>query len=471
MTTTEHDLLAALTDWAPEQRWYAGKGRAVASMTIDTLHELGEHDGATVYDAILSVDHGGTANSPDGAEAADGSDLPDGPDVIRYQLPLTVRPQRLDELEHAMIGEVPEGVLYDGLLDGAGAARWIELLAEEETRPEISFHRRSEIDVEVAGRVVGVEQSNTSVVYGDSSILKVFRRLAPGMNPDLEITRALAEAGSPHVAAPYGWVEADVAGERTTLAFLQRFLRNGADGWKLATASVRDLFAEGDLNADEVGGDFAGESERLGRATAEVHAVLREVLPSAVVGRDDSEATAAIMRGRLERAVAEVPALEEYAPGLLGIIDALANEPGDVAVQRVHGDYHLGQVLRTDTGWSLLDFEGEPARPLSERTTLMSPLRDVAGMLRSFDYAAQSLLAERSGEHGLAYHADQWATRNRSAFLDGYSAAGGEDPRSSAVRLKAFEVDKAIYEVVYEAHHRPTWLRIPLGSLARLIAT
>lgn len=451
MTTTQHDLVAVLADWAPDQRWYAGKGRPVVSMTIETLHELGDPDGVRVLDAILAVDHGN--------------------DVIRYQIPLTIRHEGRDDLDHAVIGDVPDGILHDGLLDPAGAAQWIRLLADETAGPEISFHRRTEVDGTVPGRVIGFEQSNTSVVYGDTSILKVFRRLAPGINPDLEITRALAEAGSPHVAEPYGWVEAAVAGQSTTLAFLQRFLRNGADGWKLATASVRDLFAEADLHASEVGGDFAGESLRLGKATAEVHAVLREVLPSAVMGTADSEATAGVMRDRLDHAVAEVPALEEFKPGLLAIIDALGSSTGAVAVQRVHGDYHLGQVLRTDSGWSLLDFEGEPARPLAERTTLMSPLRDVAGMLRSFDYAAQSLLAEHPGETGLIYRADEWSARNRSAFLDGYTAGGGEDPRESAVRLKAYEVDKAVYEVVYEARHRPSWLRIPLGSLARLIAS
>jgi len=350
-----------------------------------------------------------------------------------------------------------------------GNATWLRLLVASAQTDGVAFARRAELDGEAPGRVVGVEQSNTSVIYGETSILKVFRRLAPGLNPDLEVTRALAEAGSTHVPEPLGWVDGDVAGERTTLAFLQSYVRNAADGWKLATASLRDLFDEADLRADEVGGDFAGESERLGRATADVHATLADVMPSGTASLEEAAATSAQMHERLDRAVAEVAALAPFADGMRSAYDEVAVVDG-VDVQRVHGDFHLGQVLRTGAGWTLLDFEGEPARPLAERTALMSPLRDVAGMLRSFDYAARSQLMERRGDAQLAYRATEWAERNRSAFCDGYALASGRDPRGESVLLRAFELDKAVYEVVYEARHRPSWLAIPLGSVERLAA-
>jgi maltokinase len=316
---------------------------------------------------------------------------------------------------------------------------------------------------------MGVEQSNTSVVYGDAYILKLFRRVAPGVNPDLEITRALADAGSPHVAAPLGWLEGTLDGEGTTFAVLQEFLRSGSEGWRLALASVRDLYAEGDLHADEVGGDFASESERLGAATAEVHDTLARVLPTGTAGSEAIAAEAARMTDRLELALEAVEQLRPYENGLRAVFARLGNRTEPIAVQRIHGDYHLGQVLRVDSGWVLLDFEGEPARPLPERIAPASPLRDVAGMLRSYDYAARYLLLDRHDAHSLAYRAEEWAERNRTAFCDGYAAATGSDPRDEDVVLRAFELDKAVYEVMYEARHRPSWLTIPLSAIDRLV--
>jgi len=444
-STTLTDLLAG---WIPQQRWFAGKGRAISSVSLQSRALLDSDAGVRTLDLVLAVDHEG--------------------EIVRYQVPVTLRAEVPADLGHARIGECDEGVVHDGLVDPAGNAVWLRRLSEAGEVDGVTFSQRVAIDRDLPGRIAGVEQSNTSVVYGEGCILKVFRRLAPGVNPDLEVTRALAEAGSTHIPEPLGWVTGEVAGEPTTLAFLQRFLRNGTDGWRLATGSVRDLFAEADLHADEVGGDFAGESERLGRATAEVHASLRGTLASAEVGGDEARATAAQMEQRLDRAVAEIAALAPYAEALRTTYVELAATEGPTLVQRVHGDYHLGQVLRTDAGWTLLDFEGEPARPLAERTALMSPLRDVAGMLRSFDYAARSLLAEHPGEPHLAYRATEWADRNRDAFCDGYAVGSGRDPRSEGALLRAFELDKAVYEVVYEARHRPSWLAIPLGAVERL---
>jgi maltokinase len=245
---------------------------------------------------------------------------------------------------------------------------------------------------------------------------------------------------------------------------------NASDGWRLATASVRDLYAEGDLHADEVGGDFAGESERLGAATASVHADMARVLPTEPADRDWFAATARAMTARLDEALQVVPQLAEHAEGLRAVYAAVADAPEEVVRQRVHGDLHLGQVLRTATGWIVLDFEGEPARPLADRRQLDSPMRDVAGMLRSFDYAARHMLVEQPEDSQRAYRAQEWAERNRSAFCTGYTEASGVDVCGGSVLLRALEADKAVYECVYEARNRPHWLMIPLTSLSRLTA-
>ena len=462
MTAPADDGLGALlTAWLPTQRWYAGKGRAITSVTVEREVRLPLDGDSDVRHALLRV------------EDEDGG-------IDRYQLLVGLVDGEVPaRLTRAVIGELGGRVAYDAVHDPAATAALLERLAAGTTEQGISFTSTGELDVTLPSRVMGAEQSNTSVVFGEEYILKLFRRLQPGTNPDLEITRALAEAGSAHIATPLGWIEAEVDGQPTTLAMMQCFMRSSSEGWAMATASVRDLFAEGDLHADEVGGDFAGEAERLGAATAEVHAVMAQALPSRTAGPSESRDTARQLHERLDAAQAAVPELEPFADALRASYDAVAELPGEVPVQRVHGDYHLGQVLRTLDGWVLLDFEGEPARPLAERTALMSPLRDVAGMLRSFDYAARHLLAERShsmgssesGEPQLAYRANEWAERNRDAFCDGYARAAGADPREQDVLLRAFELDKAVYEVVYEARNRPSWLPIPLGSIERLVGS
>ena len=451
LSTELTDLLA---QWLPDQRWFGGKGRAIRAVEIESaavLHEAAEDD-VVVRHVLLRVD------AEDG-----GSD--------RYQLLVGTRtgevPQRL---QHAVIGPADGTTVYDAVHDTDATSALLHHVVAGVATDTVRFTSVSDdLDPTLTSRVMGAEQSNTSIVYGEDYILKVFRRLQPGLNPDLEVTRALAEAGSPHVAPPLAWLEGDVDGQSTTLGMMQCFLRNASEGWAMATASVRDLFAEGDLHADEVGGDFAGESERLGAATAEVHALMARALPSRTAGPEDSRATAHQLMERLDAAVTVVSELGSYAEGIRRVYDEVAALTAPVPIQRVHGDLHLGQVLRTQDGWVLLDFEGEPARTLAERTALMSPLRDVAGMLRSFDYAARHLLAERPGEQHLAYRAAEWAERNRTAFCDGYAAVAGSDPREASVLLRAFELDKAVYEVVYEARNRPSWLPIPLGSIERLV--
>ena len=444
-----------LPDWLPQQRWFGAKGRQVESVDVVSDHTVVEGDPALRH-LLVEVDL--------------------GEDVETYQLLLGRRTEVPERLEHAVIGAEGKQALYDAAHDNELTQVLLQLIAEEADEGGLAFRTLPGVDlnVELTGLVMGAEQSNTSIVFGEDYILKLFRKVAPGINPDLEITRALAQTECTAIAPPLGWIEmpwptGHDKGEQTTLGLLQPFLRSASEGWQLAVTSIRDLYAEADLHADEVGGDFAGESERLGAATAEVHALMREVLESRTADEAENMATAKQMGERLDAASEIVPQLAPFADGIRAAYDAVASLPAGVAIQRIHGDYHLGQVLRTDKGWVLIDFEGEPARPLAERRALMSPLRDVAGMLRSFDYAARHLLAEQRVNSALEYRAGEWAERNREAFCVGYGRAVGQDPREDGVLLRAFELDKAVYEVVYEARHRPGWLAIPLGSIERLV--
>lgn len=449
MPALEAAVVALLPEWLPRQRWFAGKGRPVDTVRVAGLTPLSEAEPALVH-VVAAV---GQSHDED-----------------RYSLWLGTGGSLPDRLEHAALGSF-EGVwLYDAPHDASLAGLLLDLLSASATVGDLRFERiAAELSSPLPSLVATAEQSNTSVIYGDRYILKLFRRLAPGLNPDLEVSRALADAGCGRIVPPIAYAERALGGEATTVALMQPFLHGATDGWALATTSVRDLYAEGDLHASEVGGDFAAESERLGQATAEVHMTLANALPARVVPAARFADTVQQMCQRLEGALSVSPELGPFETGIRAAFSEAGRVTGSLPIQRIHGDFHLGQVMRTRDGWVLFDFEGEPARPLAERRALMSPLRDVAGMLRSFDYAARHLLADHPTAPHLAYRASEWAERNREAYCDGYAAGGGEDPRSQAALLRAFELDKAVYEVVYETRNRPSWLPIPLGSIERLV--
>ena len=451
------ELAPHLPEWLARQRWFGAKGRPIRAVEVTSRTSL--TDAEPLLDLlVLAVS------------------FTDGSPTQHYQLLVGRRAEARGDLEHVTIARVGGCCAYDALWDSVATGWLLEAIREGRTVGDVRFvpEQDATLAPPSGGRVLNGEQSNTSVVFGEHSILKLFRRLKPGVNPDLELHRALRSVGSGEVAALQGAIEGVLDGRPATLAMLQDFAANSADGWAMALASVRDLFAEADLRADEVGGDFAGEATRIGETVAVVHAELAQALGTAE--RDPRE-LAAVWSARLDAAVADAPALEQHAAGVRAVYGAVADLPDPVPAHRVHGDLHLGQVLRTPYGWLVIDFEGEPAAPLDERRRPDSPLRDVAGMLRSFDYAAfyqllssdpRAFSPERTTTSPLVWHAREWAARNRDAFCDGYARHAGTDPREHGPVLRGYELDKAIYEVVYETRNRPAWVPIPLSSIVRL---
>lgn len=443
-------LAPLLHEWLPRQRWFAGKGQPITAFSLVSATE------------VLPVDTDSTgARSRAGllhllVRAHQPSMPAQSPDDC-YQLLLGVRAALPARLAPALIGHVTDGPLagrtvYEGLHDPRLAVLLLERFRTPGTLGVLHFDRgEAPITAPLPPRMLDTEQSNTSLVYGDAYILKIFRRIFPGTNPDLELPLALAREGCGRVPAPVAWFEA-TAPNPLTLGVLQPFLRGAEDGWQLA------------LRALAAGRDFTGEAHALGRATAEVHTALAAALPTPALRRAQTEHLAAAMVHRLEAAAQAVPALVPYVPGLRTAFDAvtaLGHRGHGWAAQRVHGDLHLGQTLRAADGfWSLIDFEGEPARPLPERRRPQPPVRDIAGMLRSFDYAARSHRPWNA----------EWAARCRTAYCDGYARAAGVDPRSEPELLRAHETDKAVYEVLYEARHRPDWLPVPMAAIHRLAA-
>ncbi len=476
---TRADLEPLVGGYLGRQRWFAGPPSSAAGASLVALEALRP---GLVW-ALAEV----------------------GP--ATYQLLVGARPEDeavalLGGQEGAVLGSLPSGeIAYDALVDPELALAVLDIVTEGRERAERI-------------RPVGAEQSNSSLIFDDRVILKVFRRLQQGPNPDVEVTLALDRVGFNHLAAPLGhWRRDDLD---LDLAIAQEFLHGGTEGWSLALTSLRDLYARvGEIQGGPVGvevaaaagGDFGAEARRLGEMTARLHLALaasmgeedgrpqdwsadvahqvataREALETARAGavprppdRTAEEAEASAPAEGPQAAPPEVESLgSERVDELIARLGQVSHPGRSV---RVHGDYHLGQVMRTDQGWFVLDFEGEPARPLADRRRPRSPLKDVAGMLRSLDYATAAALKDRAdGERILSLGLDRaWEERNRASFLQGYLSmpqmegllpAPGRDLDTV---LRAMEVEKAAYELAYELAYRPTWADIPARALDRLL--
>jgi trehalose synthase-fused probable maltokinase len=499
-------VAAAFPDFLPRQRWYRDKGQRLRSVSLVDAGPLG---GAPLGGWLVLVE-AAFAAAPShlysvflrfGTDGAPGA----GPGE------LTVAGRRLRALDAfddaAFRLDLLRGFEQERTLATAsGRIRFTRTPAFLRYAP----HRLRE------SRRVGTEQSNTSVVYDDALVLKAFRRLDPGINPDCEMTGFLSTRTSfPHVPALAGTIEyAGDAGLRATVALLQHFRASEGDGWTVMLDRLGDFYAA--AAAGDPGGAARPELvrqwsagafqaiRRLGAITAGLHAALAsdpadpsfapEPITPADAGswRDEIhcqlESTLAELRRRLDilpepgRAAAlAVLAAETELGAALGDLTLLAAE--GCRKIRTHGDYHLGQTLCAGDDFVILDFEGEPVRSLAERRAKHSPLRDVAGMLRSFDYAAAAALlrhadARPSERDRLEAWAWLWAATAAETFLAAYLPAVAEAPVRLAPRdravaervLGALELDRALYEVRYEIESRPGWLPVPLRALGRTLA-
>ncbi len=457
--TTRHLDTEVFAEFLNRTRWFGGKGRPYAVTGVRTLGELPGGPPVVVIHLVevsYSDDEGGTE---------------------LYQVPLAFYEHPEGRLDHAFVGwweSADHGWVhaYDALHDRDAMALWQRAFDREAESSGLRFHRLPghELDLEVHSTLFSGEQSNSSVAFGDDALMKVFRKVTPGVNPDIEVHDVLTRAGSGHVAALYGWLDVDDGGQTLQLAMLQQFLRTATDGWDLALASVRSLFADPEVHAHDSGGDFAGEATRLGEALREVHEALHGLFPAEVWPAAAAAELAALMTGRLEAALGVVPELTEHAEVLRATFAAVSKLDG-LDVQRIHGDLHLGQTLRTSQGWKIVDFEGEPVKPMAERLLPDSPWRDVAGMLRSFDYAARVVerslnTSNESDAELIDTRAQEWSERNKNHFLFAY--AGGGLSAAQHVLVNAYVADKAVYETVYETRNRPSWVTIPLQAVARI---
>jgi len=501
------DILQA---YLPQQRWFAAKDRRIETAHVPMYARVdGPGDGFMLAWADVELTGGGAQSyflplAMSWEENAGNFGWP----LLPYTLAKARRGPRTGAIFDALQTDSFTRSLLTVLREGR------ELRASNGTLRFTPTARMAELTVpeDAEIRRLGVEQSNSSVLVGDQAVMKVFRRLTPGSHPELEMGRFLTEvAGYPNTPPLLGAVE-HVAedGTPTALFVVQGFVRNQGDGWSSTVDSlVRDLddirlgvaHSNDEASEGEPFGIHIAMMATLGQRTAELHCALAtrtgdpafdpepvteaDLKGWADAARRQADAAFKVLPGALDRMT---PAVREQAEGLLArkaeVMDRLtelADTPPQGLKTRIHGDYHLGQVLRAQNDWYIIDFEGEPAKTLEERRAKHSPLRDVAGMLRSFNYAAWAALfrIDESGVQegaNLAQDAAQdWERRSTQVFLDAYRAAIGDCPswpsdEAGSQRLLAlFLMEKALYEIAYEAAHRPNWIGIPVKGVLGLL--
>jgi maltose alpha-D-glucosyltransferase/alpha-amylase len=474
---------SVLPKYMAKQRWFGSKARTIQSAIVADWIPLPVKD-----TAVLLVDVSYTEGAPD-----------------RYTVPIALRFNIADPGERYLIGNVRRtgdevGALLDALSLEEVRAALLTLIQKGDRIPSIygtlQGHAGTglkEARIVSSSRLSSAEQSNSSILFSDSLILKLFRRVEEGINPDVEIGRALTEAGFTHTAPFAGEivyaadVEDETAKRSYVLALLQGQVRNQGDGWSW---TLGELQAAQDSAADSPAALYQNAATLLALRTAEMHAALarakgEDLVPDAASSeklqadadrlRGQISSTLSILRqkfsGLSDEYVADAASLLAQRKTMEAMADRIASlSPTDAGEwTRIHGDYHLGQVLRTEDDFVILDFEGEPVKSLEERRKRQSPLRDVAGMLRSFSYVAAAF-GNQHPESGEWLR--DWDRTVRATYLDAYSSARGLDLKAGSLKvmLSGYLLEKALYELQYELNHRPDWTAIPLRGILQVLA-
>jgi maltokinase len=452
----------ALGDWLQRQRWFGAKGREVAQ--IHLLDRVGIHQG-----------------DPTLVAACVEARFPGGTHEI-YQVLLGLRPAA-EAWDRGVVTELDGWTVYDAFADPAAGAVLARLLRENGVvagaMGDLSFHWLDGVEPPAehpATRPVGAEQSNSSIVFDEKLVLKAFRRIEAGDNPELEMLRFLSERGFEHIAELGGWYEYGGELMDATFGVVQRFVAGAREGWDLALQSMAS-----DPEA------FLSRVHDLGAVVGRMHTVLgSDASDPAFVPEEAGYEALSLLTATVDEEIERVFLdLDTSAPALAPIagrgeevrdrLRMLSHVGAGGRLIRHHGDLHLGQTILTPGdgdspgSWVILDFEGEPARPLLERRRKRSPLRDVAGMLRSFAYVASASQLQ----HGVAAP-EGWEDRAREEFLAGYfetidPALLPPSESATATLLSIFELEKAVYELRYEIDNRPDWVGIPVAGIARLL--